>query len=165
MASYQQRIPLKGTEESIDFFTNVLKETKNFVSCNSAEALLRALVFWQKNNTFENNLLNKHACSAAQRNCGRVSRIFYLQVLTTPDIMEQINSQLDRIRRGYALKSLLDSHAVGRAEFLLEALIFIIECFKEFSISTSTSSTSHIIRYVCKHNICSLIFVDMLWYF
>ena len=156
MASYQQRIPLKGTEESIDFFTNVLKETKNFVSCNSAEALLRALVFWQKNN----NLLNKHACSAAQRNCGRVSRIFYLQVLTTPDIMEQINSQLDRIRRGYALKSLLDSHAVGRAEFLLEALIFIIECFKEFSISTS--STSHIIRYVCKHNICSLIFVDML---
>ena len=28
MASYQQRIPLKGTEESIDFFTNVLKATK-----------------------------------------------------------------------------------------------------------------------------------------
>ena len=155
MASYQQRIPLKGTEESIDYFTNVLKETKNKKSCNSAEALLRALVFWQKNN----NLLNKHACSAAQRNCGRVSRIFYLQVLTTPDIMEQINSQLDRIRRGYALKSLLDNHAVGRAEFLLEALIFIIECFKEFG--SSTSSTSHIIRYVCKHNICSPISVDM----
>ena len=154
MASYQKRIPIKGTEESIDYFTNARK-APNKKSCNSAEALLRALVFWQKNN----NLLNKHACSAAQRNCGRVSRIFYLQVLTTPDIMEQINSQLDRIRRGYALKSLLDNHAVGRAEFLLEALIFIIECFKEFG--SRTSSNSHIIRYVCKHNICSPMFFNM----
>ena len=144
-ASYQQRIPLKGTEESIDFFTNVLKATKNAVGVNSAEALLRALVFWQNNHGGGNGnkLLNRHPCSAAQRNCGRISRIFYLQVLTTPDIMEQINAHLDRVRRGYALKSLLDSHAVGRAEFLLEALIFIIECFKEFS----NISSSNIIRY------------------
>ena len=114
------------------------------MGCNSAEALLQALVFWQ-NNHGGFNLLNKHPCSAAQRNCGRISRIFYLQVLTTPDIMEQINAHLDRLRRAYALKSLLDSQAVGRAEFLLEALIFIIECFKEYG---SSNSSLHIIRYV-----------------
>ena len=118
---------------------------QNVMGCNSAEALLQSLVFWQNNNSVY-NLLNKHPCSAAQRNCGRISRIFYLQVLTTPDIMEQINAHLDRVRRAYALKSLLDSHAVGRAEFLLEALIFIIECFKEYG--NSSSSSLHIIRYV-----------------
>ena len=73
MASYQQRIPLKGTEESIEFFTNVLRDTKNFVGCNSAEALLRALIFWQKNYG-ANNYINKHPCTAPQRNCGRISR-------------------------------------------------------------------------------------------
>ena len=46
--------------------------------------------------------------------------------------MDQINTHLDRVRRGYALKLMLDKCNVGRAEFLLEALIFIIECFKEF---------------------------------
>lgn len=130
-ASYQQRIPLKGTEESIDHFTNLLKLTKLKKGVNSAEVLLNALVFWHNSTS----LLNKHQCSAYERNCGRVSRIFYLQVLTTPDVMEQINEHLDRLRRGYALKSLLDSQNVGRAEFLLEALIFIIECFKEYSIN------------------------------
>lgn len=128
-ASYQQRIPLKGTEDSIDYFTNILRATKSSIGVNSAEVLLKALIFWHNSAT---PLLNKHECSAGQRNCcGRMSRIFYLQVLTTPDIMEQINSHLDRVRRGYALKSLLDSQHVGRAEFLLEALIFILEVFKE----------------------------------
>ena len=129
-ASYQQRIPLKGTEESIDYFTNVLKATKDEVKVNSAEVLLRALAFWHTGGGAA--LLHRIQSSASKRNCGRVSRVFYLQVLTTPDIMEQINTYLDRVRRGYALKSLLDSLHVGRAEFLLEALIFIIECYKEY---------------------------------
>ena len=54
-------------------------------------------------------------------------------------------AHLDRLQRAYALKSLLDSQAIGRAEFLLEALIFIIECFKEYG---SSNSSLHIIRYV-----------------
>ena len=134
--SYQQRIPLKGTEESIDYFTDVLKTTKSTVGINSAEVLLQALAFWHKNNNGTSFLLNRNSCTASQRNNGRMSRIFYLQVLTTPEIMAQISAHLDRVRREFALKSLLDSHNVGRAEFLLEALIFIIECFKEFSLHT-----------------------------
>ena len=128
MASYQQRIPLKGTEDSIDYFTDVLKSTKDQVGVNSAEVLLRAMVFWHHGGGFR--FLNQFPTSASKRNNGRVSRIFYLQVLTTADIMEKINTELDRVRRGYALKSLLDTQNVGRAEFLLEALIFILEVFK-----------------------------------
>ena len=138
MSSYQQRIPLKGTEESIDYFTQVLKNTKSAVGVNSAEVLLKALAFWHNNNHGGTSfLMNRRInCTASQRNNGRCSRIFYLQVLTTPEIMGQISSHLDRVRREFVLKSLLDSHHVGRAEFLLEALIFIIECFKEFSVHT-----------------------------
>ena len=135
MASYQQRIPLKGTEDSIDYFTDILKSTKDQVGVNSAEVLLRAMVFWHHKGGFR--YLNTFPTSASKRNNGRVSRIFYLQVLTTPDIMEQINTELDRVRRGYALKSLLDTQNVGRAEFLLEALIFILEVFKMYRTSSN----------------------------
>ena len=44
--------------------------------------------------------------------------------------MRQISTELDQLRRGYALKSLLDGYGVGRAEFLLEALILLIETFR-----------------------------------
>ena len=128
MASYQQRIPLKGTEDSIDYFTDILRTTKDQVGVNSAEVLLKSMVFWHHGGGFR--YLNNFPSSASKRNNGRISRIFYLQVLTTPEIMEQINSELDRVKRGYALKSLLDTQNVGRAEFLLEALIFILEVFK-----------------------------------
>lgn len=52
MASYQQRIPLKGTEDSIDYFTDVLRSTKDQVGVNSAEVLLRAMVFWHHGGGF-----------------------------------------------------------------------------------------------------------------
>ena len=142
MASYQQRIPLKGTEDSIDYFTDVLKSTKDQVGVNSAEVLLRAMVFWHHGGGFR--FLNQFPTSASKRNNGRFSRIFYLQVLTTADIMEQINTELDRVRRGYALKSLLDTQNVGRAEFLLEALIFILEVFK----TNRTSINRYVLLYL-----------------
>ena len=45
--------------------------------------------FWHNDNR---TLLNRHRCSAFERNnIGQVSRLFYLQVLTTPEIMQQIN--------------------------------------------------------------------------
>ena len=125
-ASYQQRIPLKGTEDSIEYFTNILRATKLEVGVNSAEVLLQSLLFWQKSGSGSGL-----KCSAHLRTSG-LSRIFYLQVLTTPDVMGKINSELDRLRRAYGLKAILDDHNVGRAEFLLEALILILECFKRF---------------------------------
>ena len=73
--------------------------------------------------------LNRVHCTANTRTRG-LSRVFYLQVLTTPDVMRQISTELDQLRRGYALKSLLDGYGVGRAEFLLEALILLIETFR-----------------------------------
>ena len=50
MVSYQQRIPLKGTEDSIEYFTHILRDTKNVIAVNSAEVLLKSLVFWHKRN-------------------------------------------------------------------------------------------------------------------
>ena len=48
MVSYQQRIPLKGTEDSIEYFTHLLRDTKNEIGINSAEVLLRSLINWHE---------------------------------------------------------------------------------------------------------------------
>ena len=48
MVSYQQRIPLKGTEDSIEYFTHLLRDTKSEIGINSAEVLLRSLIYWHQ---------------------------------------------------------------------------------------------------------------------
>jgi hypothetical protein len=141
-ASYQQRIPLKGTEDSIEYFTNILKSTKDDVGVNSAEVMLKALVYWHMGGG--STRMNQIKCSASLRTCG-LSRIFYLQVLTTPDIMLKITTELDRLRRDYSVKSLLDGFGVGRTEFLLEALILILECFKIHGPSSRASPSTLVI--------------------
>ena len=46
MATYQQRIALKGQEGTIAHFTNLLREIKNETSVNSAETIENAIEFW-----------------------------------------------------------------------------------------------------------------------
>ena len=132
MLSYQQRIPLKGTEDSIEYFIHLLKNTKNEIAVNSAEVLLKSMIFWH-NGEGSNQIYSSPATLAnvrARSSNGGLSRVFYLQVLTTPDVMRQIGTELDIVRRSYVLKTLLDGLGVGRAEYLLEALILLIECFR-----------------------------------
>ena len=133
MLSYQQRIPLKGTEDSIEYFIHILKNTKNEIAVNSAEVLLKSMVFWHKgegSNQIHRTPATLANVRARASNGTGLSRVFYLQVLTTPDVMRQIGTELDIVRRSYVLKTLLDGLGVGRAEYLLEALILLIECFR-----------------------------------
>ena len=131
MLSYQQRIPLKGTEDSIEYFIHILRNTKNENAVNSADVLLKSMVFWHKGEG--SNQIHRTPSTLANvraRSSNGLSRVFYLQVLTTPDVMRQIGTELDIVRRSYILKTLLDGLGVGRAEYLLEALILLIECFR-----------------------------------
>ena len=41
MATYQQRIALKGTESTISHFTNLLRGLKDLFGINSAEVITR----------------------------------------------------------------------------------------------------------------------------
>lgn len=133
MPSYQQRIPLKGTEDSIDCFAHLLKSIKDKTGINSAEVLLRSLAHWHTGGG--SAIMSKTvSCTAADRLKG-ISRVFYLQLLTPPDIMHKINCELDRLRREYTLKTLLDQYGVGRAEYLLESLILILDCFQASKMS------------------------------
>jgi hypothetical protein len=40
MSTYQHRISFKGTEDSIDYFTKLLRDLKTIFGVNSAEILL-----------------------------------------------------------------------------------------------------------------------------
>ena len=51
MASFQQKLMLKGSDESIDYFTKVLKDTKDKGGYSTADALLQALENWEQSSS------------------------------------------------------------------------------------------------------------------
>ena len=51
MSSFQQKLMLKGSDESIDYFTKVLKDIKDKGGYSTAEALLEAMEYWDKNSS------------------------------------------------------------------------------------------------------------------
>ena len=48
MASFQQKLLLKGSDESIDNFTKILKDVKDKAGYNTASAIVAALENWDK---------------------------------------------------------------------------------------------------------------------
>lgn len=46
MASFQQKLLLKGSEESIEYFTRILKVVKDKAGYNTATAVTEALTNW-----------------------------------------------------------------------------------------------------------------------
>ena len=46
MASFQQKLLLKGSEESIEYFTRILKQVKDKAGYNTATAIIEALDHW-----------------------------------------------------------------------------------------------------------------------
>ena len=136
MSTYQHRISFKGTEDSIDHFTKLLKDLKTIFGVNSAEILLSAASNWMK------RPLASHVprCNAQTR--AGCSRIFYLQVLTTAFVVSRLNTELEKLRRDPTLKMILEPHRVGRQEFLLEALIIVLEFYRSSPTSTLTIDTT-----------------------
>ena len=48
MGSFQQKLLLKGSEESIEYFTKVLKVVKDGAGYSTAVAIVEALENWEK---------------------------------------------------------------------------------------------------------------------
>ena len=48
MGTFQQKLLLKGSEESIEYFTKVLKAVKDGGGLSTAVALLESLENWEK---------------------------------------------------------------------------------------------------------------------
>ena len=145
MAILQHRIPLKGHDDSIEFFTKLLREIKSLSGLNSADVLLNAIYLWQ--NTYSSNNNNRHKSTAKQRITSSVSRSFYLQLLTSTDIQTKINFELDKLRCDHTLRSILSEDAgIGRhsAEYLLEALIFLLELAVKNGKQNATHKDHHL---------------------
>ena len=138
MATYQQRIALKGTESTITHFTNLLRETKDLFSINSADVITNAIQHWRENGyktlldkNLNLNLITKYFRDSNIYN----SRIFHLQLLTSTEIMSRINSDVDRLKRDTTLKNAIEMYGIGEfsrgsAEFQLVALITVLEYYR-----------------------------------
>ena len=123
---YQQKIPLRGSEASLNLFTELLRELKGSGHGSSADVLLAAAVLWR--NRPRGAL--KAECTASARFDGQ-THAFYLQLLTSTRTQQRIGEELDALRRDTALKSVIDRDGtVSRNEFLLEALIVILQLLK-----------------------------------
>ena len=140
MAIHQQRIPLKGYDESIDTFTALLKEVKENAGQTSADVLIAAIADWKSDGSknINGNNDNKDILPETQRimrlrtKFSATSRAFYLQVLTSTEKQRTINLQLESLRLDPLLRNLLgvENGLVGRNEYLLEALIYILQIAK-----------------------------------
>ena len=122
---YQQKIPLRGSEASLNLFTELLRELKGSGHGSSADVLLAAAVLWRNRPR-----ALKAECTASARFDGQ-THAFYLQLLTSTRTQQRIGEELDALRRDTALKSVIDRDgSVSRNEFLLEALIVILQLLK-----------------------------------
>jgi hypothetical protein len=134
LAIYQQRIPLRGSESSVNLFTEMLRGLKATNVCNSsADVLLESIRFWNnRSHTI------KVTCTASTRFDGK-SHAFYLQLLTSTEIQHKINNELDGLRRDQVLKVIMERDgSVARNEFVLEALIIILDLFKNSAAFATT---------------------------
>ena len=124
---YQQRIPLRGSEASLNLFTELLRELKGSSAGygSSADVLLAATALWHNRPR-----ALKAECTASAR-CDGQTHAFYLQLLTSTRTQQRISEELDALRRDMALKSVIDRDgSVSRKDFLLEALIVILQLLK-----------------------------------
>ena len=125
---YQQKIPLRGSEASLNLFTELLRELKGSSAghSSSADVLLAATVLWR-----DRPRALKAECTASARFDGGQTHAFYLQLLTSPRTQHRISEELDALRRDVALKSVIDRDgSVSRNDFLLEALIVLLQLLK-----------------------------------
>ena len=150
---YQQKIPLRGSEASLHLFTELLRELKGSSAAgrhsSSADVLLAASALWR-----DRPRSPKAECTASTRFDGQ-THAFYLQLLTSPGTQLRISEELDALRRDTALKSVIDRDgSVSRKDFLLEALIVILQLLKLQTksgggggeISEASSSSSPVVQ-------------------
>jgi len=135
MASFQQKLLLKGSDESIDHFTKVLKDVKDKAGFSTAEAILEALEHWEQSG------IPSAKCDATERK-GKV-RPLQLALLCGAEIHMRVNKELEAIKRDNAMSLIMMRNRVGREEWLIEALIVSMDLFL---MSSSLENKNVIIR-------------------
>ena len=155
MATYQQRIALKGTESTISHFTNLLRGLKDLFGINSAEVITNSIQHWRENGykTLSDkhlslNLVTKYFSDESNL---YNTRVFHLQLLTSTETISRITSDVDRLKRDSTLKSAIEMYGIGRfsrgsADFQLAALILVLEYYKLSSPSKSSKAYSDLIN-------------------
>ena len=145
MATYQQRIALKGQEGTIAHFTNLLREVKGLTSVTSAETLEKAIAHWKSNSHAYPVSIPNQTSNFTYRGFNSFhvpSRVFYLQILTSTESMSQLTLGLERLKRDQILKLAIESYSPrgffdhsathgGSAEFHLAALVLLLEFYKK----------------------------------
>ena len=154
MATYQQRIALKGSESTIADFTNLLRDVKDLFSINSAEVITNAIKHWRENGyktlqdkSLSLNLVTKYFSELCTYN----TRIFHLQLLTSAETMSNIQTDIDRLKRDSTLKSAIEMYGIGPysrggADFQLAALILVLEYYKLSSSGRTTKAYTELIN-------------------
>lgn len=112
---------LKGSDESIDYFTKVLKNVKDKAGYSTAEAMLKALENWIECGT------PSAKCEALERQ-GKV-RSLQLALLCSADVHLRINKELEVIKMDTTMSLVMMRNRVGKEELLMEALIVSMEFF------------------------------------
>eukprot|EP00092_Neocalanus_flemingeri_P040871 GFUD01044493.1.p1 GENE.GFUD01044493.1~~GFUD01044493.1.p1 ORF type:complete len:524 (+),score=169.43 GFUD01044493.1:52-1572(+) len=131
MASFQQKLMLKGSDESIDYFTKVLKDVKDKAGFSTASAIVEALENW------ETTGIPSAKCEALERQ-GKV-RSLPLALLCSADVHVRVNSSMERIKRDNTMCLVMIRNKAGKEEWLLEALIVTMEFFLNSSTLENTN--------------------------
>jgi len=130
MSSFQQKLMLKGSDESIDYFTKVLKDIKDKGGYSTAEALLEAMEYWDKNSS------TTASCEALERQ-GKV-RAMQLSLLCGPEVHLRINKDIETLKRDNAMSLVMMRNRVGKDEWMMEAIIVCMDLFLKSSSLEST---------------------------
>lgn len=123
MSSFQQKLALKGSEESIEYFAGVLKDVKDRGGWNTAAALCGSLEYWDEQGS-------PSAVCSAQNRQGKV-RPLGLLVLGTAEVHKQLTGLLEKLRSDHMMSLVMMRNKVGKEAWLLEALVVSMELYLE----------------------------------
>jgi len=120
-STFQQKLMLKGSEESIEYFTGILKEVKDKAGLSTATAIIESLENWGKCGT------PAAKCEALQRQ-GRL-RGLQLALVCSPELHLNVRNQLEMMKRDNKMGILMMRNKVTRDEWVMEALIVALELY------------------------------------
>jgi len=121
MASFQQKLLLKGSFESIEYFTKVLKDVKDKAGLSTATAIIESLENWGKCGS------PAAKCEALERQ-GKL-RGLQLALVASAELHLQVTMELEKLKRDSIMGLILMRNKVTKEEWTLQALIVSLELF------------------------------------
>ncbi|XP_040580522.1 uncharacterized protein [Lepeophtheirus salmonis] len=125
MILQQQRISLKGSDERIDYFTELLKICKKSSELSGAGVILEATLLWKRSKCIRPSIISKKGSNQKDRSVS--TRNCYLFVFTPPRDFDELYSKLNSLKTDKTIKQIIEGRTITRNEVLLEALIIVLE--------------------------------------